>query len=135
MILSQVTTATMLFLQFVLYASSFVDTLKNEIPEAPLEVSQLEIEQLSPGIFKLSTNHEDNPFTLNSFMVSRTFCFYFMQARVDWVLRIFGTRNDQFGPCFQTIISFLVTMVLLNIACNQNCKFGVFLINYGNNVT
>ena len=67
----------MLFLQFVLYASSFVDTLKNEIPEAPLEVSQLEIEQLSPGIFKLSTNHEDNPFTLNSFMVSCTFLFLF----------------------------------------------------------
>ena len=39
----------MLFLQFMLYSSSFVGTfIKIEIPEAALEVCQLKINQLSP---------------------------------------------------------------------------------------
>ena len=65
----------MLFLQFVQYSSSFVGTPKNEIPGAALELCQLKIKQFSPGILKFSTNHEDNPFTLNSYVVSRTFLF------------------------------------------------------------
>ena len=36
--------------------------------------------------------HKDNPFTLNCAMVSRTFCLYFMLARVEKVLIIFGTQ-------------------------------------------
>ena len=43
----------MLFLQFMLYSSSFVGTLKNEIPEAALELCQLKIKQLSSDILKL----------------------------------------------------------------------------------
>ena len=82
----------MLFLQLVQYSLSFAGTPKNEIPGAPLELCQLKIEQFSPGILKFSTKHEDNPFTLNCYMVPRTFCLYFMQARVDWVLIIFGTQ-------------------------------------------
>ena len=82
----------MLFLQFVLHLSSFVVTLKNEILEAFLELCQLKIEQFSPGILKFSTKHEDNPLPLNCSMVHALFCLYFMQARVDWVLRIFGTQ-------------------------------------------
>ena len=62
----------MLFLQFILYSSSFVGTLKNEIPGAALE-----LKQFSPDILKFSTKHEDNPFTLNCFMVPRTFLFIF----------------------------------------------------------
>ena len=77
MTVSQVITATMLFLQFILYLSSFVGTLKNEIPEAALELCQLKIKQLSPDILKFRTKHEDNPFTLNCFMVPRTFLFIF----------------------------------------------------------
>ena len=51
----------MLFLQFMLYSSSFVGTLvKNEIPEAALELCQLNIKQLSPDILKFKTKHEDN---------------------------------------------------------------------------
>ena len=69
---SRVITATMLFLQFILYSSSFVGTLKNEIPGAALE-----LKQFSPDILKFSTKHEDNPFTLNCFMVPRTFLFMF----------------------------------------------------------
>ena len=48
----------MLFLQFILYLSSFVGTLKNEIPEAALELCQLKIKQLSPDILKFSAKHE-----------------------------------------------------------------------------
>ena len=67
----------MLFLQFMLYSSSFVGTLKNEIPGAALELCQLKIKQFSPGILKFSTKHEDNPFTLNCYMIPRTFLFMF----------------------------------------------------------
>ena len=65
----------MLFLQFILYSSSFVGTLKNEIPGAALELCQLKIKQFSPDILKFSTKHEENPFTLNCFMVPRSFLF------------------------------------------------------------
>ena len=38
-----------------------------------------------------------------------------MQARGDWVLIILGTevtkKTGRFGPCFQTIFPFLMTMV------------------------
>ena len=68
----------MLFLQFMLYSSSFVGTLvKNEIPEAALELCQLNIKQLSPDILKFRTKHEDNPFTCNCPVVSRSFLFVF----------------------------------------------------------
>ena len=67
----------MSFLQFVQYSSSFVGTPKNEIPGAALELCQLKLKQFSPDILKFSTKHEDNPFTLNCFMVPRTFLFIF----------------------------------------------------------
>ena len=70
----------MLFLQFILYLSSFVGTLKNEIPEAALELCQLKIKQLSPDILKFRTKREDNqdnPFTLNCSVVPRSFLFIF----------------------------------------------------------
>ena len=70
----------MLFLQFMLYSSSFVGTLKNEIPEAALELCQLKIKQLSPDILKFRTKREDNqdnPFTLNCSVVPRSFLFIF----------------------------------------------------------
>ena len=75
--LSRVITATMFLLQFILYLSSFVDTLKNEILRAALELCQLKIEHFLPGILKFSTKHEDNRFTLNCSMVPRTFLFIF----------------------------------------------------------
>ena len=74
---TQVITATMLFLQSVLYSSSFVRTLKNEIPGAALELWKLKIEQFSLGILKLSTEHKDNPLTLNFSKVSCTSLFIF----------------------------------------------------------
>ena len=67
----------MLFLQLMLYSSSFVGTLKNEIPEAALELCQLKIKQLSPDILKFRTNHQDNPFTLNYSVAPRNFLFVF----------------------------------------------------------
>ena len=88
----------MLFLQFVLYSSSFVGNLKNEILGAALELCQLKIKHFSPGILKFSIKHEDHPFTLNCCMVSRTFFIYFTQAGVDWVLRIFGTQVTKKKP-------------------------------------
>ena len=75
--ISRVITATMLLLQFILYSSSFVGTLKNEIIGAALELCQLKLEQFSPDILKFSTKREDNPFTLNCFMVPRTYLFIF----------------------------------------------------------
>ena len=67
----------MLFLQFMLYLSSFIGTLKNEISEAALELCQLKIKQLSPDILKFRTKHEDNHCTLNGSVVSRSFLFVF----------------------------------------------------------
>ena len=75
--LSRVITATMLFLQFVLYSSSFVGTLKYEILGAALELCQLKIEHFSPGILKFNTKHEDNRFTLDCSAVPCTFLFTF----------------------------------------------------------
>ena len=74
---SRVITATILFLQFILYSSSFAGTLKHEIPGTALELCQLKRQQFSPDILKFSTKHEDNPFTLNCFVVPRTFLFIF----------------------------------------------------------
>ena len=74
---SQVITATMLFLQYILYLSSFVGTLKNEIPGAALALCQLKLKQFLPDILKFSTKHKDNPFTLNCFMLLRTCLFIF----------------------------------------------------------
>ena len=76
----------------MLYSSSFVGTLKNEIPEAALELCQLKIKQLSLDILKFRTKHENNPFTLNCSVVPRSFCMYFMQARVDCVLIVLRTQ-------------------------------------------
>ena len=67
----------MLFLQLVQYSLSFAGTPKNEIPGAALELFQLKLKQFSPDILKFSTKHEDNPFTLNCFMVPRTCLFIF----------------------------------------------------------
>ena len=67
----------MFFLQFVQYSSSFVGTPKNEIPGAALELCLVKIKQFSPDILKFSTKHEDNPITLNCYMVPRTFLFIF----------------------------------------------------------
>ena len=59
----------------MLYSSSFVGTLKNEIPEAALELCQLKIKQLSPDILKFRAKLEDNPFTVNCSVVPRSFLF------------------------------------------------------------
>ena len=92
MTVTRVITVTMLFLQLVQYSSSFAGTPKNEIPGAALELCQLKIKQVSPEIRKFSTKHKDNPFTLNYLLFLASYCLYFMQARVDWVLIIFGTQ-------------------------------------------
>ena len=78
----------MLFLQFVQYSLSFAGTPKNEIPGAALELCQLKLKQFSPDILKFSTKHEDNPFTLNCYMVPRTFLFIF---HAGW--RRLGSNN------------------------------------------
>ena len=65
-------------------------------------------------ILKFTTKHEDNPFTLNCFMVPRTCLFIF-----DAGSRRLGSnfrnsscknKNGRFGPCFQTNFPFLMTM-------------------------
>ena len=80
----------MLLLQFVLHSSYFVGTLKNEIPEAALELCQLKIKQLSPDILKFRTKHEDNPFTLNCSVVPRSFLLVFHAG-----LRGLGSNNSR----------------------------------------
>ena len=61
----------------MLYSSSFVGTLENEIPEAALELCQLKIKQLSPDILKFRAKLEDNPFTVNCSVFPRSFLFVF----------------------------------------------------------
>ena len=89
---SRVITATMLFLQCILYSSSFVGTLKNEIPEAALELCQLKLKQFSPDILKFSTKHEVILLLSTVLWFLALVYLYLMQARVDWVLIIFGTQ-------------------------------------------
>ena len=67
----------MLFLQFVQYSLSFAGTPKNAITGAVLELCQSKIKQFPPDILKFSTQHEENPFTLNYFMNPRTVMFIF----------------------------------------------------------
>ena len=78
----------MFFLQFAQYSLSFVGTPKNEIPGVALEQCQLKIKRFSPDILKFSTEHEENLFTLNCFMVPRTFLFIFHAG-----LRRLGSNN------------------------------------------
>ena len=80
----------MLFLQFMLHSSSFVGALKTEISEAALELCQLKIKQLSPDILKSRTKHENNPFTFNFSVVSRSFLFVF-HAGSRWL----GSNNSR----------------------------------------
>ena len=111
----------MLFLQFILYFSSFVGTIENNIPGAALEPCQLEIKQLSPGILKFRTEHKDNPFTLNCSMVPRTFLFIFHAGsrRLDsnnfrnsnYEKKIPASSARVCRISFQTIFLFLMTMV------------------------
>ena len=60
---------------FILYSSSLLVL----IPGAVLELCQLKLKQFSADILKFSTKLEDNPFTLNCFMVPRT-CFFIFDA-------------------------------------------------------
>ena len=125
----------MLFLQFILYSLAFVGTLvKNEIPEAVLELCQLNIKQLSPDILKFRTKHEDNqdnPFTLNCFVVSRSFLFTFHAGSRGLGSNNF--RNSSYKEktagsfflynvraCFQTISPFLMTMILLILTSHHS---------------
>ena len=88
---SRVITATILFLQFILHSSSFVGTLKNEIPGAALELCQLKLKQFSPEILKFSTKYEVILLLSTVLWCVALVCLYLMQARVDWVLIIYGT--------------------------------------------
>ena len=118
----------MFFLQFILYSSSFVGTLvKNEIPEAALELCQLNINQLSPDILKFMTKHEDNQdnhFTLTVLWFLAAFCLYLMQGRVDWVLIIFGTqvinKKRPVRPLFPDYLSVSYDYGLLKVHMNLN---------------
>ena len=73
-------------------SSSFVGTLRNEIPGAALELCQLKLKQLSPEIFKFSAKHEVILLFSTFLWFLALVCLYLMQARVDWVLIIFGTQ-------------------------------------------
>ena len=97
----------MLFLQLILYSSSFIGTRENENPGAAMKPCQLEIKQLSPDILKFSTEHKDNPFTLNCSMVPRTFLFIFHAGS-----RRLGSNSfrNSSNKEFQTIFPFLMTM-------------------------
>ena len=74
----------------MLYSSSSVGALKNEIPEAALELCQLKIKQLSPDILKFRTKHENNPFILNCSMIPCSFLFVFHAG-----LRGLGSNNSR----------------------------------------
>ena len=130
----------MFFLQFMLYSSSIFGTLiKNEIPEAAMELCQLKIKQLSPDILKFRTKHEDNqdnPFTLNCFVVSRSFLFIFHAGPRGLGPNKF--RNSSYkektadsAPCFQTIFPFLMTMIISSFdsVLNQSRFFKCYKVH------
>ena len=52
----------------------------------------MSVKQFPPGILKFSTKHEDNPFTLNCYMVPCTFLFIFYAGSRRLVLIIFRTQ-------------------------------------------
>ena len=112
---SRVITTTMLFLQFILYSSSFVSTLKNEIPGAALELCHLKLKQFSPEILKFSTKHEVILLLSTVLWFLALVCLYLMQARVDWVLIISGTQvikeKWSFRPVFPDYLSFTFNSV------------------------
>ena len=98
-------------------------SIKNEIPaEAVLELCQLKIKQLSLDILKFWPKHKDNPFTLICFVASRSFLFIFHSGSRGLGSKNFRNssyqeKNDRFGPCFQTIFWFLMT---LKRFCNKS---------------
>ena len=73
-------TGIMLFLQLILYWSSFVGTRD---PRSCPGTMLVENEAVLPDILKFKTKHKDNPFALNCSIVLALFCLYFMQACVD----------------------------------------------------
>ena len=125
----------MLFLQFILYSLSFVGTLKNEIPGSAMELCQLKRKQFSPDILKFITKHEDNSFTLNCFMVPRTFLFIFLAGSCRLGSNNFRNSSkkkkphDRFGLCFQAICPFLMTMVWESTSWNNSTIFRQQLYN------
>ena len=117
---SRIITATRLFLQFAQYLSSFVGTPKNEIPGAVLELCQLKIKQFSPEILKFSIKHENNPFTLNCYMVPPTFLFIFhagsrrLGSNNVWNSRY---KEKTTGPARVSGLSFRFLWLWWNILC------------------
>ena len=82
----------------MLYSSSFVGTLiKNEIPEAALELCQLKIKQLSSDILKFRTKHEDNPSTLSCSVVPSSFLFVFHAGSVRSVFPNYLSVSYDYG--------------------------------------
>ena len=85
----------MLFLQFVQYSLSFAGTPKNEIPGAALGLCQLKIKQLGSLSRHSQIQHKARwkSFCFKLFYGSSHFFVYnIMQARVGWILIIFGTQ-------------------------------------------
>ena len=60
------------------------------IPGFVLELPQLKIKQFSLDLPKFCTKLKNNPFIEKMFLA--LFCLYFIQARIDLVLRKFGTE-------------------------------------------
>ena len=82
----------MLFLQVILYSSSFVGALKNEILEAALELCQLKLSRSHQIFSNSGQNAKIILLLLTVLWFFAAFSFYFMQARVDWILINFGTQ-------------------------------------------
>ena len=124
-------TAIILFLQFVQYSLSFAVAPKNEIPGAALELSQFKFRQFSADILKFSTKHEENPFTLNCFMVPHPFLFIFHAA---WGrlgannFRISSLKKKRpVRPVFPNYLSvssdydyFKITSWFIDVICNHS---------------
>ena len=118
----------MLFLQFVLYSSSFVGTLKNDTPEAVLELCQLKIVQLSLDILKLAQSTRIILLLYPVLWLPALFCLCFMQARVNWVLRIFRTQvTKKKRPVRPVFPDYLSVSYDYGCAYNKNFFYMLFL--------
>ena len=110
----------MFFLQFTLYSSSFFGIPSKATPGVALEVEQPGIAQLSPGISNLITEliaiRNLTSVRFYSVWFSRKkVCLHLLHVEKDWVefsaVHKLFNKDGPFGPSFQTIFPFLMTMV------------------------
>ena len=112
----------MFFLQFTLYSSSIFGIPSKATPRVALEVEQPGIEQLSRGMSNVITEliAISNLISVRFYSVwfsRKKVCLRLLHVEKDWVdfsaVHKLFNKDSSFGPSFQTIFRFLMTMFML----------------------